>query len=208
MVGILFYELENNSRLVGGIDPESTKKVAELYRTVVKGKVVQTDATTAEFVKIIENTYRDINIAFANELAKYAESIGVNVWEAIDAANQHPRVHIHRPGPGVGGECIAVDPLFLLDNKDVDMPLVRTARQENDSMPGVRRRQDQGDHSPERYFRTKGRHLRAFLQGERLRCEEQPLDRCLSSFGSGGIALHQLRPTCKTWHDPNPKGEP
>jgi UDP-N-acetyl-D-mannosaminuronic acid dehydrogenase len=136
LVGILFYELENNSRLVGGIDPESTKKVAELYRTVVKGKVVQTDATTAEFVKIIENTYRDINIAFANELAKYAESIGVNVWEAIDAANQHPRVHIHRPGPGVGGECIAVDPLFLLDNKDVDMPLVRTARQDNDSMPG------------------------------------------------------------------------
>ncbi|QLH74230.1 MAG: nucleotide sugar dehydrogenase [Methanomassiliicoccales archaeon] len=135
LVGKLFFELINNSRLIGGVDPESTDRAADLYSKVVKGKLIKTDATTAELVKIMENTYRDVNIALANELAKYAESIGVNIWEAIDAANKHPRVNIHRPGPGVGGECIAVDPLFLLNNDKVDMPLVRAARSVNDSMP-------------------------------------------------------------------------
>jgi UDP-N-acetyl-D-mannosaminuronic acid dehydrogenase len=135
LVGKLFYELINNPRLVGGIDNESTKKAADLYRSIVKGHVIETTAMTAEMVKIMENTYRDVNIALANELAKYAEKIGVNIWEALAAANQHPRVHIHQPGPGVGGECIAVDPLFLLNRPDLDMPLVKTGRRVNDSMP-------------------------------------------------------------------------
>ncbi len=135
LVGKLFYELINNPRLVGGIDEESTRKAASLYRNIVKGHVIETTAKTAEMVKIMENTYRDVNIALANELAKYAEKTGVNIWEAIAAANQHPRVHIHQPGPGVGGECIAVDPLFLLNRPDLEMPLVKMGRRVNDSMP-------------------------------------------------------------------------
>lgn len=135
LVGRLFYELVNNSRLIGGIDDESTEAAASLYSKVVKGELIRTNAGTAEMVKIMENTYRDVNIALANDFARYAENAGIDVWEAIKAANHHPRVHIHLPGPGVGGECIAVDPLFLLNRDDVDLPMVRTARNVNGSMP-------------------------------------------------------------------------
>lgn len=133
--GRVFEELVNNSRIVGGINEESSEKTAELYRAFVKGEIFLTDATTAEMVKVIENTYRDVNIAFANELARVSETIGVNVWDAIKLANHHPRVNIHLPGPGVGGHCIAVDPWFLVELDKGNANIIHLARKTNDSMP-------------------------------------------------------------------------
>ncbi|TFE04226.1 nucleotide sugar dehydrogenase [Jeotgalibacillus salarius] len=133
--GRIFEELVQNDRIVGGISQESSEKTKELYETFVKGKIHLTDATTAELVKVIENTYRDINIAFANELAKIAETIDVNIWEAIDFANFHPRVNIHKPGPGVGGHCIAVDPWFLVELAPDLAKMINLARDTNDGMP-------------------------------------------------------------------------
>lgn len=133
--GRVFEELVNNSRIVGGINEESAEKTRDLYRAFVKGEIFLTDATTAEMVKVIENTFRDINIAFANELAKISENIGVNVWEAIKLANHHPRVNIHLPGPGVGGHCIAVDPWFLVELQPEIAQMIHLARNINDSMP-------------------------------------------------------------------------
>jgi UDP-N-acetyl-D-mannosaminuronic acid dehydrogenase len=133
--GRVFEELVNNSRIVGGINEESSEKTAELYRAFVKGEIFLTDATTAEMVKVIENTYRDVNIAFANELARISEKIGVNVWDAIKLANHHPRVNIHLPGPGVGGHCIAVDPWFLVEQDPENAQIIHLSRKTNDSMP-------------------------------------------------------------------------
>ena len=133
--GKVFQEIVSNDRIIGGINEVSTQKTVELYRSFVKGTMHETDATTAELVKVMENTYRDVNIALANELAKISASIGVNVWEAIQLANYHPRVNLHQPGPGVGGHCIAVDPWFLVSMNEVNTPLIHTARQTNDEMP-------------------------------------------------------------------------
>jgi UDP-N-acetyl-D-mannosaminuronic acid dehydrogenase len=133
--GRIIEELTNNDRIVGGINEESSRLTVELYKTFVKGTIHITDATTAEMVKVIENTYRDINIAFANELAIISEKIGVNVWEAIHLANFHPRVNIHLPGPGVGGHCIAVDPWFLVELQPELAKIIGLARRINDSMP-------------------------------------------------------------------------
>jgi UDP-N-acetyl-D-mannosaminuronic acid dehydrogenase len=133
--GKVLEELVNNDRILGGINERSAQLAVELYRTFVKGNIHVTDATTAELVKVIENTYRDVNIAFANELAKISERINVNVWEAIELANYHPRVNIHMPGPGVGGHCIAVDPWFLVELQPELANLVKLSRQTNDSMP-------------------------------------------------------------------------
>lgn len=133
--GRVFEELVNNDRIVGGINEESSRLTEGLYKTFVKGNIHITDATTAELVKVIENTYRDVNIAFANELAKISDRIGVNVWEAITLANYHPRVNIHFPGPGVGGHCIAVDPWFLVENQPETAKIIHLSRNTNDSMP-------------------------------------------------------------------------
>lgn len=133
--GNLFEELVKNDRIVGGINKKSSELTVQLYKAFVKGKIHVTDATTAELVKVIENTYRDINIAFANELAKISDQIDVNVWEAINLANYHPRVNIHKPGPGVGGHCIAVDPWFLVHSAPELSNIIRLARGVNDSMP-------------------------------------------------------------------------
>lgn len=133
--GRVFEELVNNSRIVGGINEESAQKTVELYKSFVKGEIFVTNATTAEMVKVIENTYRDVNIAFANELAKISENLGVNVWEAISLANHHPRVNIHLPGPGVGGHCIAVDPWFLVELDPENAKIINLSRRTNDSMP-------------------------------------------------------------------------
>ncbi len=114
--GRIMLELVQNDRLAGGLTPECAEHAAELYSAFVKGAIMRTDATTAEMVKVMENTYRDVNVALANEFALIAEHIGVNVWEAIALANHHPRVNVLRPGPGVGGHCIAVDPWFLADH--------------------------------------------------------------------------------------------
>ncbi|WP_445323785.1 nucleotide sugar dehydrogenase [Paenibacillus sp. FSL R5-0407] len=133
--GRLLEELINNDRVIGGINEQSVEMTKKLYSCFVKGKMHSTDATTAEMVKLMENTYRDINIAFANEMALIAEKIGFNVWEAIRLANFHPRVNIHRPGPGVGGHCIAVDPWFIYEQAPNIAKLVHTARLTNDYMP-------------------------------------------------------------------------
>lgn len=133
--GQILMELVNNNRIVGGIDRKSGELVRDLYKTFVRGEILLTDATTAEMCKIMENTYRDVNIAFANELAKLCEKIGINVWEVISLCNRHPRVDIHLPGPGVGGHCLAVDPWFIVDKYPGLSNIIKLSRETNDSMP-------------------------------------------------------------------------
>jgi len=132
--GQIIHELIHNNRIIGGIDEESALKACELYNSFVEGEMYITDATTAELTKLMENTYRDVNIAFANELARVAEDIKTDVWEAIDLANKHPRVNIHKPGPGVGGHCLAVDPWFIME-KAPRAEMIELSREINDSMP-------------------------------------------------------------------------
>ncbi|NPE27568.1 nucleotide sugar dehydrogenase [Methanococcoides sp. SA1] len=132
--GKTFEEMVNNDRIVGGINEQSTEMTAEVYETFVKGSLYKTNARTAEFVKLMENTFRDVNIALANEFAILSEEVGIDVREAITYANKHPRVSILSPGPGVGGHCIAVDPWFLTENT-INAKLIRSAREINDSMP-------------------------------------------------------------------------
>lgn len=132
--GRTLYEMVNNDRIIGGIDQISAEMTKKIYSSFVKGNIYLTDVRTAEFVKLIENAYRDVNIAFANEIAQIAEELGINVWEAIELANKHPRVNILRPGPGVGGHCIPVDPFFLVSNS-LRSRLIPLAREINDSMP-------------------------------------------------------------------------
>ena len=133
--GQILRELIENARVIGGVTPESAKVGAELYSIFVKGEIVQTDATTAEMVKLMENTYRDTNIAIANEFSRLAQRFGVDVWEAISLANRHPRVKILSPGPGVGGHCISVDPWFLVEAAPELTPLIYNTRKVNDSQP-------------------------------------------------------------------------
>lgn len=133
--GQILRELIENARVIGGITPQSAQAGSDLYATFVKGEIIQTDATTAEMVKLMENTYRDINIAIANEFSRLADRFGVDIWEAISLANRHPRVKILNPGPGVGGHCISVDPWFLVEAAPDLAKLIRQARQVNDSQP-------------------------------------------------------------------------
>jgi len=134
--GQILRELVENARVIGGINPKSAQAGCDLYKIFVRGEIVQTDATTAEMVKLMENTYRDINIAIANEFSRLADRFGIDIWEAISIANRHPRVKILNPGPGVGGHCISVDPWFLVEAAPDITPLVLTARRVNDSQPG------------------------------------------------------------------------
>lgn len=133
--GQILNELVTNDRIIGGIDPPSREKAAEFYRSFVSGKVLVTDARTAEMAKLTENSFRDVNIAFANELSLICDRLGINVWELIELANRHPRVDILQPGPGVGGHCIAVDPWFIVDSAPEEARLIRTARNVNDDKP-------------------------------------------------------------------------
>jgi UDP-N-acetyl-D-mannosaminuronic acid dehydrogenase len=133
--GQILRELIENARVIGGVTPESAKAGRDLYATFVKGDIIETDATTAEMVKLMENTTRDVNIAIANEFARLAEKFGVDVWEAIQLANLHPRVNILSPGPGVGGHCISVDPWFFVEAAPELTPLIYHARQVNDEQP-------------------------------------------------------------------------
>ena len=133
--GRIFDELIQNDRIVGGVSQQAAEMTKALYETFVQGTIHLTDATTAELVKVMENTYRDVNIAFANELAQLAEKLDVNIWEAIKLANYHPRVNVHFPGPGVGGHCIAVDPWFLVELGGDTAQIIHLSRQTNDSMP-------------------------------------------------------------------------
>jgi len=133
--GQILRELIENARVVGGIDRASAEAARDLYATFVRGDIILTDCTTAEMVKLMENTFRDVNIALANEFARLADRLGIDVWEAIALANRHPRVNILRPGPGVGGHCISVDPWFLVEVAPDLTRLIRAARDVNDSQP-------------------------------------------------------------------------
>ncbi len=130
--GKIMHELVHNDRIVGGTTKEATKETAAFYKTFVKGEVLETDARTAEMAKLTENSFRDVNIAFANELSMLSEKFGINVWELIELANRHPRVNILQPGCGVGGHCIAVDPWFIVDAAKGDANIIKTAREVND----------------------------------------------------------------------------
>jgi UDP-N-acetyl-D-mannosaminuronic acid dehydrogenase len=132
--GNMIHEMAHNHRIVGGCTPEATEASRKLYSSFVKAEIIETDATTAEVVKLMENAYRDVNIAFANEVALLSRELGIDAREAIRIANHHPRVRIHQPGPGVGGHCIPVDPWFLVQDTKAGT-LVRTARALNDAMP-------------------------------------------------------------------------
>ena len=133
--GRILQELVGNDRVVGGLTREAAETTRDLYASFVQGSIFLTDATTAETVKLMENTYRDVNIALSNEFALIAETLGVNIWEATEIANRHPRVNILQPGPGVGGHCIAVDPWFLVQAAPEQSQLITTARHMNDRMP-------------------------------------------------------------------------
>jgi len=133
--GRILKELIENDRIIGGINGQSAQVAADLYSCIVQGNIFTTDTTTAEMAKLVENTYRDVNIAFVNELAIICESLGISVWEVIDLANKHPRVNLHTPGPGVGGHCIAVDPWFIVSENPTRSELIQAARKINDSMP-------------------------------------------------------------------------
>lgn len=133
--GRILRELVDNPRVIGGINPASAEAGRDLYRKFVKGDIILTDATTAEMVKLMENTSRDINIAIANEFSRLADAFDVDIWEAIEIANLHPRVDILRPGVGVGGHCISVDPWFLVEAAPEMAQLIKTAREVNDGQP-------------------------------------------------------------------------
>lgn len=131
--GRILEELTNNDRSIGGITPRCARKALSFYKRFVRGTCVTTDARSAEMTKLVENAYRDVNIAFANELSMVADHMGLDVWEVIRLANRHPRVNILTPGPGVGGHCIAVDPWFIVHGAPAQTPLIRTARGVNDA---------------------------------------------------------------------------
>jgi UDP-N-acetyl-D-mannosaminuronic acid dehydrogenase len=133
--GHVVRELVENDRIIGGLTPECSRRATELYRTFVRGELLVTNARTAEMCKLTENAYRDVNIAFANELSLVCDKLDIDVWELIKLSNRHPRVNILRPGAGVGGHCIAVDPWFIVDKTPEQARLIRAARTVNDSKP-------------------------------------------------------------------------
>lgn len=133
--GRILKEIIENDRIIGGINRESAEKAKELYSTFVEGEIHLTDATTAEMVKLMENTYRDVNIALANELSILCNKLGIDAWKVIGLANKHPRVNLHRPGPGVGGHCLPVDPWFIVEKFPEDAKLIRLSREINDAQP-------------------------------------------------------------------------
>jgi UDP-N-acetyl-D-mannosaminuronic acid dehydrogenase len=133
--GRILLEVVQNDRVVGGVTSACTEKALAFYKAFVNGKVLATSAIAAEVTKLVENSYRDVNIAFANELSILADKLGVDPWEIIELANRHPRVNILSPGPGVGGHCISVDPWFLIHASSEDTPLIRMAREVNDAKP-------------------------------------------------------------------------
>ncbi len=133
--GKIIHEMVHNNRIIGGVTPTCTLKAKELYSILVEGKLLETKASTAEMSKLMENTYRDVNIALANELVKISDNLGINALDVISLANEHPRVNIHLPGPGVGGHCLAVDPYFIVSKDPKNAKLISDARDINKSMP-------------------------------------------------------------------------
>ena len=134
--GHMVRELIENDRIIGGMTEACAEHAEAVYRVFLQGKPFRTNAPTAELVKLVENAYRDVNIAFANELSLICDQLGLNVWQVIELANRHPRVAILQPGAGVGGHCIAVDPWFIISSAPERSRLIRTAREVNDAKPG------------------------------------------------------------------------
>ncbi|MDO6720382.1 UDP-N-acetyl-D-mannosamine dehydrogenase [Psychrosphaera sp. 1_MG-2023] len=133
--GYVLQELVSNDRVIGGVSPACSAAAVDLYKTFVRGECIVTNARTAEMAKLTENSFRDVNIAFANELSTICDQLRINVWELIKLANRHPRVNILSPGPGVGGHCIAVDPWFIVDSCPEHAKLIKQARLTNDAKP-------------------------------------------------------------------------
>lgn len=133
--GQIMEEMENNDRVIGGLTPRGTQMACDLYGTFCTAELLQTNATTAEMAKLTENSFRDVNIAFANELSLISDRLGIDVWELIELANHHPRVNILQPGPGVGGHCIAVDPWFIVSSVPEEARIIKMARDVNDGKP-------------------------------------------------------------------------
>jgi UDP-N-acetyl-D-mannosaminuronic acid dehydrogenase len=133
--GHILRELVDNDRIIGGTTKAAITKARTLYKTFCNGAILETDSRTAELSKLVENSFRDVNIAFANELSVICDKLGISVWETISLANRHPRVNILQPGPGVGGHCIAVDPWFIVSSAPEEARLIRTAREVNDAKP-------------------------------------------------------------------------
>lgn len=134
--GRIMIELRTNDRIIGTLNGDAGERARELYELFCEGEFLMTDSRTAEMAKLTENAYRDVNIAFANELSMISDKLDINVWDLIDLANHHPRVDILQPGPGVGGHCIAVDPWFIVATTPEHSSLIRTAREVNDAKPG------------------------------------------------------------------------
>ena len=134
--GKVMTELVTNDRIVGGSSRAAAERAKSLYEVFCQGEILLTDTRTAEMAKLVENSFRDVNIAFANELSMICAELGIDVWELIELANHHPRVNILQPGPGVGGHCIAVDPWFIVDAAPDSSRLIRSAREINDAKPG------------------------------------------------------------------------
>lgn len=133
--GRVIHELVSNDRIIGGITKECSTRAIELYQTFVQGECIETNSRTAEMCKLTENSFRDVNIAFANELSIICGKLGIDVWELIALANRHPRVNVLKPGPGVGGHCIAVDPWFIVHSAPEEAKLIKSAREVNDHKP-------------------------------------------------------------------------
>ncbi|CUB34371.1 MULTISPECIES: nucleotide sugar dehydrogenase [Bacillus cereus group] len=133
--GKIMHEIVYNNRIVGGVTPACARRAAQVYGIFVKGEIVETDAKTAEMSKLMENTFRDVNIALSNELAKVCNNLEINVLDVIEMANKHPRVNLHRPGPGVGGHCLAIDPYFIVAKAPELTNIIRMSRDTNTSMP-------------------------------------------------------------------------
>ncbi|ARI76242.1 nucleotide sugar dehydrogenase [Halobacillus mangrovi] len=133
--GQIMHELIYNNRIVGGVTPACTEAGAKVYETFVEGEIIKTNAKTAEMSKLMENTYRDVNIALANELTKVCNELDINALDVVEMANKHPRVNLHTPGPGVGGHCLAVDPYFIVSKAPETAQLINLARSVNVSMP-------------------------------------------------------------------------
>lgn len=133
--GKVIHELVSNDRIIGGITKECSARAISLYKVFIEGECIETDSRTAEMCKLTENSFRDVNIAFANELSIICGKLGINVWELISLANRHPRVNVLKPGPGVGGHCIAVDPWFIVHSAPEQAKLIRAAREVNDYKP-------------------------------------------------------------------------
>ncbi|WP_058764378.1 nucleotide sugar dehydrogenase [Exiguobacterium chiriqhucha] len=133
--GQILHELVHNNRIVGGLTPACAEAGARVYGTFVEGEIIKTDAKTAEMSKLMENTFRDVNIALANELAKVCNALDINVLDVIEMANKHPRVNLHSPGPGVGGHCLAVDPYFIVAKQPELAKIIKLSRDTNVSMP-------------------------------------------------------------------------